>query len=140
MSAHDDEPFFTLLTSVANQQRDALAETLRRRGFDGIGLPGFRLVAELERGERSVQGLAAATGTTKQFCAREVHRLAEEGYLTLQSSEDDRRVTLISPSERGRRFMAAVREVKHELDSAIVKRLGASDARRFRRMLTILKQ
>ena len=42
--------FFTLLTSVANQQRDALAETLRRRGFDGIGLPGFRLVAELERG------------------------------------------------------------------------------------------
>jgi DNA-binding MarR family transcriptional regulator len=139
-SADEDQPLLTLLNAVTQRQRDALVAALTRRGFAGVALPGVRLLAELTQGARSVQALADATATTKQFCAREVKRLAQGGYVTLANSVEDRRVTLVLLTTTGRRLMAAVRQAKRELDGVIAQRLGAADARTLRRLLARLNE
>jgi DNA-binding MarR family transcriptional regulator len=139
-SADEDQPLLTLLNAVTQRQRDALVAALTRRGFAGVALPAVRLLAELTQGARSVQALADATATTKQFCAREVKRLAQGGYVTLANSVEDRRVTLVLLTTTGRRLMAAVRQAKRELDGVIAQRLGAADARTLRRLLARLNE
>lgn len=110
--------------------------SLRARGFEKIGLPEMRLVGELKvRGPSSIQALADATGTTKQFCAREVKKLEGEGYVVLEPSPDDKRVTLVTLGPAGRRLMSATHEVKIEHDASIARRLGAANARALRQLL-----
>ncbi len=137
-AAETDEPLLTLLNAVVQREREALVAALARRGFAGVSLPAVRLLAEVKAGPKSVQALADATGTTKQFCGREVKRLADAGYLGVHPSDEDRRALVVSLLERGRRLMAAAREVKHELDAGIARRLGERDARLLRRLLARL--
>ncbi|NUP12838.1 MAG: MarR family transcriptional regulator [Polyangiaceae bacterium] len=130
-----EQPLLSLLNVVTQRERDALVAGLERRGFAGAALPALRLIGEVRTGARSIQALADATGTTKQFCGREAQRLHKAGYLTLQPSPDDKRVTLVSLASRGQKLLGAVADVKSELDKAIVKKLGATDAKAFRRAL-----
>ena len=139
MSTVDDpRPLLTLLHVVLQREREAQMAALARRGFGGVTFPALRLLVELEAEARSVQALADATGTTKQFCAREVKKLEEAGYVSLERSEDDRRVTPVSLSGSGRKLLVAARAAKHELDVAVGRRLGLADARTLRRLLARL--
>lgn len=129
-------PILTLLSIATQREKDAMVVSLRARGFEKIGLPEMRLVGELKvRGPSSIQALADATGTTKQFCAREVKKLEGEGYVSLEPSPDDKRVTLVTLGPAGRRLMAATHEVKIEHDASIARRLGAANARALRQLL-----
>ncbi len=138
VSNEEDPPLLTLLSVVTQNEREALVAALERRGFHGVSLPAVRLLAELKDAPKSVQSLADATGTTKQFCAREVKRLDEAGYLEVAPSEEDRRAVVVSLGPHGRRLMAAARDIKRELDGAIVRRLGEKDARVLRTLLARL--
>ncbi len=131
-------PLLTLLSAVAQAERDALVAALERRGFSGVAMPAIRLIAEVAAAERSIQALADATGTTKQFCGREVARLKKQGYLAIAPSPDDKRATSVSLAARGKKLLEAVRQAKRELDAAMLRRLGAADVERLRRMLTRL--
>ncbi|AKU95431.1 Transcriptional regulator, MarR family [Labilithrix luteola] len=129
-------PILTLLSIAAQREKESMVVALRARGFDKIGPPEMRLVGELKvRGPSSIQALADATGTTKQFCAREVKKLEAKGYVSLEPSPDDKRVTLVVLGPAGRRFTAAAHDVKVEHDASIARRLGAANARALRQLL-----
>jgi DNA-binding MarR family transcriptional regulator len=137
-TSDDPRPLLTLLNMAAQRERDALVRALVARGFAGIGLPEVRLLAELGEEARSIKALAAATATTKQYCGREVKKLAGEGYVSMAESTGDRRVILVSLRARGRRLLDAARVAKHELDGAVARRLGGKDAHALRRLLVRL--
>lgn len=136
----DPRPLLALLSIVAQREREAMVEAMAARGFDGVSLPVVRLLDKLTEQPRSVQALAGVTGTTKQFCGREVKRLEALGYLTVKPSAEDRRVTLVSLRIRGRRLLAAMQDAKRELDATVIRRLGADDANVLRRLLSTLAE
>ncbi len=139
MSTPDDpRPLLTLLTLATQRERDALVRALQAHGFDGIALPEVRLLAELKAEPRSIQALADATATTKQYCAREVTKLEEAGFVSRAASAGDRRMILVSLRARGRRLLDATRAAKHALDAAVARRLGNQEARTLRRLLARL--
>lgn len=135
----DDEserPLLTLLSIAAQRQRESLLAALEARGFEGIAMPEMRLLKELDhRGPSSIQALAVATETTKQFCAREVKKLERGGYLVITSNEGDRRVTLVAIGSNGRRLLEVINDVKSELDSVIEAKLGDESAEELRSLL-----
>lgn len=136
----DDEaserPLLTLLSIAAQRQRERLLVALEARGFEGIAMPEMRLLKELDhRGPSSIQALADATETTKQFCAREVKKLERGDYVVITSNEGDRRVTLVAIGPNGRRLLDVIDDVKSELDSAIEQKLGDERADELRALL-----
>ncbi|AKV02642.1 hypothetical protein AKJ09_09305 [Labilithrix luteola] len=137
-SDHDESerPLLTLLSIAAQRQRERLLVALEARGFEGIAMPEVRLAKELEqRGPSSIQTLADATETTKQFCAREVKKLERGGYVVSKASQGDRRVTLVGLAPKGQRLLEAVHDVKSELDGGIAEKLGGPNATRLRTLL-----
>jgi DNA-binding MarR family transcriptional regulator len=139
MSTNEDpRPLLTLLSLATQRERATLVAALSARGFDDIALPGARLLAALREGDASIQTLADATDTTKQFCAREVQKLATARYVRLATSKEDRRVTLVSLAPRGHDLLEASRATKRELDQTVSKKLGAQNARTLRRLLARL--
>lgn len=130
--------YLTLLSMATERQRRDLVAALRVRGFDDVNLSGARILRVLGREPKIVQALADATGTTKQFAAREVRHLAEAGYVETSPSPADGRAVLVKATRRGHRLLAASDREKRRLDAGVEARLGPRDARELRRLLARL--
>lgn len=138
MSTDDERPLLTLLALATNLERARLIASLELEGFGDIALPGARILGALRDGPRSIQALAAATETTKQFTAREVQKLSRARYASAAPSPDDKRSTLVRLESRGKRLLEASKRVKHALDQAVARKLGERDAATLRRLLARL--
>lgn len=135
MSTDDERPLLTLLSLATNLERARLITSLTADGFDDIALPGARILGVLRAGPSSIQALAEATETTKQFAAREVQKLDRARYVTVSPSPDDKRATVVQLAPRGRRLLEASHRIKHALDQAVARKLGERDAASLRRLL-----
>lgn len=138
MSTDDEPPLLTLLAQATNLERARLVASLEGEGFDDIGLPGVRILTALRDGPRSIQALAAATDTTKQFAAREVQKLSRARYVSAAPSPDDKRSALVRLEARGKRLLEASKRMKRALDQAVARKLGEHDAASLRRLLVRL--
>jgi DNA-binding MarR family transcriptional regulator len=133
-------PLLSLLSRATEQERRRLVADLAQRGFDDLALAGARVLGHLQDGPLSIQALAVATATTKQFTAREVKRLEQRGYVNLSPSEADGRVTLVALTERGRALLSASTRTKVALEAQAERRLGAHELATLRRLLTRLTE
>lgn len=138
MSTQDDRPLLTLLSLATNAERARLVRELADRGFDDVALAGARLIATVAAGPKSIQALAEATETTKQFTAREVRKLVAARYVATAPSPEDGRVTLVRIEPRGRKLLDASREAKRALDADAAKKLGARELSTLRKLLARL--
>jgi DNA-binding MarR family transcriptional regulator len=135
MSTHDERPLLTLLSLATNLERARLIDSLAAEGFDDIALPGARILGALRGGPCSIQALAEATETTKQFAGREVQKLSRARYVSVAPSAEDKRASLVQLAPRGRRLLDASHRTKHALDEAVARKLGERDAASLRRLL-----
>ena len=131
-------PLLSLLSRATEQERRALVDALAARGFDDIGLPGARLLARLADGAASIQLLAAAAGTTKQFAAREVRKLGRAGYVSVAASHSDARAASVTLARRGSQLLEESRQLKLALTARARRRLGARDLATLERLLVAL--
>jgi DNA-binding MarR family transcriptional regulator len=135
MSTHDELPLLSLLSLATNRERARLTAALAAEGFDDIALPGARILGALRSGPQSIQALAQATDTTKQFAAREIQKLCRARYVSVSQSAEDKRVSVVRLEPRGRRLLDASHHTKHALDRAVARKLGERDAASLRRLL-----
>jgi DNA-binding MarR family transcriptional regulator len=138
MSSPDVRPLLTLLSLATNLERARLLALLAAEGFDDIALPGARILGALRDGPRTIQALAEATETTKQFAAREVQKLDGARYVSVGPAPDDKRASMVQLEARGRRLLDASHRIKHSLDHAVSRKLGERDAASLRRLLVRL--
>lgn len=131
-------PLLSLLSRATEQERRALVNELAARGFDDIGLAGARLLARLAEGAASIQLLAAAAGTTKQFAAREVRKLERAGYVSVAASQSDARAASVTLARRGSQLLEESRQIKLALTARARRRLGARDLATLERLLVAL--
>ena len=131
-------PLLSLLSRATEQERRSLVGELAARGFDDIGLAGARLLARLAEGPASIQLLADAGGTTKQFAAREVRKLERASYVSVAASQSDGRAASVTLAPRGARLLAESRKVKLALTARARRRLGARHFALLERLLVEL--
>jgi DNA-binding MarR family transcriptional regulator len=136
-SATAEPSLLALLSDAAQSQREALLAGLRKRGVVDVTLADLRLLSELKQ-PASIQTLADATSTTKQFCARQVHKLVEKGYARIDASDDDRRIALVARDKSATKLLAAAKATKLRMDADLVRRIGAGEVQALRRTLAKL--
>jgi DNA-binding MarR family transcriptional regulator len=92
---------------------------------DELTLTQWRSLVVLSESEAPmrVSDLGRAIGASLPSTSRLVSRLRGRGVLILSPSEADRRVSLISLTDRGREVVAAVRRARHGLILAAIKDL-----------------
>jgi len=98
-------------------------------GADELTLTQWRSLVVLSESEAPmrVSDLGRSIGASLPSTSRLVSRLRGRGVLILSPSEADRRVTLISLTDRGREVVAAVRTVRHGFILAAIKDLDVFD-------------
>ena len=128
---------FELAQIFAEQSLSALTEAMIARGYDGVCLPDIRLCWACSDGAHTVQALAKKLGVTKQFCAREVAKLRDEGYLDVTPDPEDARALQVRLSPAGARLLAAIQTEKKRVEKSIAGRIGA---RKMAELQTILKK
>jgi DNA-binding MarR family transcriptional regulator len=111
--------------SVGLTARALLAST----DADELTLTQWRSLVVLSESEAPmrVSDLGRSIGASLPSTSRLVSRLRGRGVLILSPSEADRRVSLISLTDRGREVVAAVRRVRHGFILAAIKDLDVFD-------------
>lgn len=132
----DAGPVSALIPVVARAHR-TLALTLLRE----VDLyPGQELLLMLlwEREPRSQAEIARALGVEPPTAGKAIGRLEDGGVLTRVRSPADRRVVLVSLTERGRALREPVERIWAELERRTVGTLAAADRQRLVELLSAL--
>ena len=126
MDDRDAEALNAAIRAVCLRHRSRAAELLA-----GIGLhPGqdILLLDLAEHGPRTQARLAAASGCEPPVVTVSARKLEAAGFLTRRPSPQDRRVTVVEITERGRAAARQVREVHRRLAAEAVAGLTSTTA------------
>lgn len=128
MSSFGATTVFEILQHYAKSAQSELLAGMAARGYDGLSMPDIRLCHACHDGPHPVKTLAERLGVTKQFCAREVAKLNELGFVATETDPADRRALKVALSERGRDLLAAIKAEKRAIDDRISDRIGSERA------------
>ncbi len=124
MSSDRQLTLFEVLQLMAAQTRKGLNEASAALGYDGISVPEARLIWEISTGSRNIQQLAERTGTTKQFCAREIAKLREAGFVVTKTDSVDKRAVRVMLTPKGETLLADLGAEKLRLEAEMRDRIG----------------
>jgi len=128
----------TLLSRATERERRLLVRAVVGRGHAQVTLAGVRVLATVRDGTKSVQELARATHTSKQYAAREVQKLVDSGHVKVTPSADDKRVSLVALAPSGLALLRASDRAKAEREREVEGALGGANLRTLRRLLEAL--
>jgi len=132
------------ISALADQLESSL-DRIRRARFGMAEKSGLRgperfvllLVASLRDGEPVMPSeLARHMGITSAAITHHLNSLDEKGMLLRVSSEDDRRVSLVTLSDEGRSMVEQFRQAMRTRTKELVSYLGESDASALASLLT----
>lgn len=134
----DSPPFGALLQQAYRAADAAIAEGVKRRGFD-VSTTHSSVLAniDIETGTRATV-LAERAAVTKQAIGEVVRELEERGFVTRSPDPEDGRAKLIKLTAKGRKLIEAAYEVIGEIESALLLEIGGEDVRTSRRALAAL--
>jgi DNA-binding MarR family transcriptional regulator len=118
----------------------AMRRALAATGYDDIPKNGLYVIGgmALDRDDIPLSQLIKELRISKQAAGQLVDALVMRGYLKRQVDEDDRRKLTVTLTERGRAAAATQAAARHDIDAALIARVGEDDVRRMRRTLAAL--
>ena len=128
------------MTAAATEALDRLLEVVVLLGEDmtrglaaeGLTVPRAHLLWRLHHdGPATQRALAEALEVSPRNITGLVDGLADTGFVTREAHPSDRRATLVSLTEHGRRTLAAMDRSHRDLASTLLGDLPAGDLRAF---------
>ncbi len=105
-------------------------------GFVGSGLPDGRVLRLCARSDAvTASQIGRELGITRQGAGKVVANLRGKGYVTLRTSEGDRREKVVSLTQRGRDYLAAHRSASRQLERELEATIGTEA---FEQLLSLL--
>ena len=104
----------------------------------GLSRAEWRVVAHLsQQSSVSVREIAARAELDKSKVSRAVSRLEAQGYISKESSSFDRRLVVLTLTDKGRAMVDALTPIAQGYQDEVLRDLG-TDAEAFRRALSRL--
>jgi DNA-binding MarR family transcriptional regulator len=105
----------------------------------GISMWGYSVLTALSGSPvRTQAALADEIGADKTRIIKTLDELQERGFITREPDPDDRRVRMLSVTEKGRRLQRAVQADIHHEEDVLLDRLPAGEQQQFLRALHTL--
>ena len=118
-----------------------LARRLRQQAEPGVTASQLSVLATIDRhGSMTLSDLAQRERVTPPTITASIGRLEAAGFVTRETDAADKRVTRISLTREGRRFLERVRSRKNAYLTKRLARLDAGDRATLERAATILER
>jgi DNA-binding MarR family transcriptional regulator len=128
----DDEVHVSLLMGLLFQQ---VHQAFDGEDWGGLRQSHFRVVASVPAEGVNVTELAERVRMTKQGVGQFVTHLVGTGHLAESQDPTDRRVRLVTRTDRGDRLVASVRDRNLRIEQDWAQQVGESRYREFRAVL-----
>ena len=114
----------TLFREIMNSEQDALISG----EFADITVNDMHVIEAIDMEEaRNMSSVARSLGVTTGTLTIAVNSLVKKGYVERARSEEDRRVVLVSLSEKGKRAYLHHRQFHEQMIEAIVEELSEEE-------------
>lgn len=134
----DREAIFEV-SSMFRMLVKGITQLWNRQENGSISFPQFKMLHMLNRcGDLKVSQLAERQGLTSAAITGLTDKLLVEGYVERTRTEQDRRVVLISITEKGRELVAKLSESQHETIQQVFSDLSDEDVEHLKRIYSIL--
>jgi DNA-binding MarR family transcriptional regulator len=104
-----------------------LVDGLHARGFEDFSAAFPPLLSNLDVEGTRIGVLAARAGVTRQAAGQLVREIEKCGYVERRAAADDARATVVRFTAKGRRLLATVFELVHEIEGEFAGALGAGE-------------
>lgn len=103
---------------------DEVADQIRADGHPDLRFSHGFLFQHLVPGPASVSDIARAQGVTTQAISQQLRELEELGYVERSRDESDRRVRVVTLTERGHSAITAARQARDVVHRQVVEAVG----------------
>ena len=135
MSSSKEDDIPPALGRAVRAMSTTMMTKVAGRGFNGMTPAFASLMPLLDATGARPTTLAQRAGITKQAISQLVRELESRGYVEQVPDSTDTRAKIVRLTKRGVALHAACAEVRHELHSAAIAKLGKSRVSRLRRDL-----
>lgn len=115
-----------------------MIESVQHRGFDDISIADSELLPFLDIEGTGLSEIAERKGVSRQAIHQSVHSLVKRGYLELVPDPEDARAKIARHADKGLRLVAAMQEIKSDMQHEALSALGQRKTAELTRMLDIL--
>lgn len=131
---HDDT--FTMISQIRSAADMILVQKLKDRHIEGIVPSHGAILIQLFSGKSlSMNVLAEKIGKTPQTVTTLVQKLVRLGYLKTEKSQEDRRTTLVSMTEKGKALKPVFMAISEYLYDIQYQDMDETEIMEFRRLL-----
>jgi DNA-binding MarR family transcriptional regulator len=116
----------------------AIAARFAAEGIDDLPRDGGFVLAYLADGEESVEAISRGVGITREAVRQVIDALVVRGYATRGVHPEDRRRTVVEPTDRGRAAADAIGASAHDVDEQLAERLSPAELAGLRAGLAVL--
>ena len=127
-----------LLLQAQRASRERATNKLRARGHDGLSIAHTNLISSLDLDGTRITTLAERIGISKQAVGHLVLDLEQKGYIERAVDPVDRRATIVTFTDAGRRFLYDAYYVKREIEAEYRAILGEQGMVQLRALLNKL--
>lgn len=132
LRAYRNSRLYRSLTRTLRVYNRLLVERLSARGFTDFSAAFPSMLSNLDTRGTPIGVLAARAGVSRQAAGQLLRQIEDCGYVTLQPSSDDGRVTVVQFTARGRRLLNTVLELVLEIEEDFASLLGNAEFDRVR--------
>jgi DNA-binding MarR family transcriptional regulator len=119
---------------------DYVGRGLHTAGYDISPARAGNVMRNITPEGATIVAIARSAGVSKQAISRQAEGLQKLGYVSIESSDLDRRVRIVKPTAFSLRSRDVAAGLYEDIASRIEEKVGREDMAAFRRVLTALHE
>lgn len=133
---NDVKNSINLLSHIHSQSADFLQKKLSQAGFENFASSHGNILFQLSRQESlKMNELAKIINRDKSTTTVLIRKLEKEGYIKTSASAEDRRIKIVSLTEKGKKYNSSTGEISTELLQCFYKGFTDEEKETFTKML-----
>lgn len=133
---NDVKNSINLLSHIHSQSADFLQKKLSQAGFENFASSHGNILFQLSRQESlKMNELAKIINRDKSTTTVLIRKLEKEGYIKTSASAEDRRIKIVSLTEKGKKYNSSTGEISAELLQCFYKGFTDEEKETFTKML-----
>lgn len=130
-----------LLSHIHSQSADFLQKKLSEKGFEKFASSHGNILFQLSRAESlKMHELSKIINRDKSTTTVLVRKLEKEGFVTTLPSKEDKRIRIVSLSEKGREYNKITEEISKNLLECFYCGFTEEEKKEFTRLLLKIKE
>ena len=110
----DDNTLSQMMIDVLPRSVHLLRTYVTKHSLPNLSLPQFRILANVEKGIRTITEIAKYQGVTQPAMSQMIIQLIEKNYLSKVQNPDDKRQMLLAITNEGQQELLRVRNLVKE--------------------------